>query len=95
MILDSTNQGTEGVRECCQTRVVEYMDDLVEIVDDERSGGSSSSESLSSPGTSLPELEDQENVPPINYENVNSIAIPVPPPVGNPPPYAMSGQCAV
>ena len=85
----------EGVRECCWTRVVEYMDDLVEIADDERSGGLSSSESSSSPGTSLPELEDQENVPPINYENINSIAIPIPPPVGNPPPYVVSGQQAV
>ena len=73
-------------------RVVEYMDDLVEIADDERSGTSSSSESLSSPGTSLPELEDQENRPPINFRDVNSIAILVPPPVGNPPPYAVSGQ---
>ena len=82
----------EGVRECCWTRVVEYMDDLVEIADDERSGSSSSSESSSSPGTSLPELEDQENRPPVNYGDVNSIAIPVPPPVGHPPPDAMSGQ---
>ena len=71
------------------------MDDLVEIADDERSGRSSlsSSESSSSPGTSLPELEDQENIPPIDYENLNAILIP--PPVGNPPPYAISGQHAV
>ena len=62
------------------------VDDLVEIVDDERSRGSSSSLELSSsPGTSLPELEYQENVNPI----------PIPPPVGHPPPYAVSGQCAV
>ena len=81
-----------GVRECCRTRVVEYVDDLVEIADDERSS-SSSSESSSSPGTSLPGLEDVENRPPINYENIN--AIPVPPPAGNPPPYAVSGQRAV
>ena len=72
----------EGVMECCRTRVVEYMDNLVEIVDDERSGMLLL---LSSPGTSLPELEDQENVHPV----------PILPPVGNPPPYAMSGQCAV
>ena len=71
------------------------MDDLVEIADDERSGGSSSSESSLSPGTSLPELEDQENIPPIKYGNLNTIAIPVPPPVGNPPPHAVSGQQAV
>ena len=77
------------VRECCQTGVVEYMDDLVEIADDERSE-TSSSESLSSPGTSLPELEDRENFLPVNFENVNTIL--VPPPVGNPPPYAVSGQ---
>ena len=83
----------EGVRECCHMRVVEYMDDLVEIVDDERSRGSSSSESSSSPGTSLPELEDQENILLINYENMNTI--PILPPVGNPPPYTVSGQCAV
>ena len=56
------------------------MDNLVEIADDERSGGSSSSELPSSPGTSLPELEDQENVPPINYETLNAIAIPILPP---------------
>ena len=73
------------MRECCWTRVVEYLDDLVEIADDERSGTSSSSELLSSPGTSLPELEDQENVNPI----------PIPPPVGKPPPYTVSGQCAI
>ena len=73
-----------GVRECCRTRVVEYMDDLVEIADDERSS-SSSSESSSSPGTSLPGLEDLENVHPV----------PVPPPVGHPPPYAVSGQRTV
>ena len=79
----------EGVRECCQTRVVEYVDNLVEIADDERSRGSSSSESSSSLETSLPELEDQENIPPVNFNNVNTIAIPVP------PPYAVSGQCAV
>ena len=85
----------EGVRECCRTRVVEYMDDLVEIADDERSESSSSSGSSSSPGTSLPELEDQENRLPIDYGNVNSIAIPVPPPVGSPPPYVVSGQHAI
>ena len=85
----------EGVGECCQTRVVKYMDDLVEIADDERLGGSSSSESSSSPGSSLSELEDQEKIPPINYENVNSIIIPILPPVGNPPPYTVSGQHAV
>ena len=73
-----------GVRECCRTRVVKYVDDLVEIADDERSS-SSSSESSSSPGTSLPGLEDLENVNPI----------PIPPPVGNPPPYVVSGQCAI
>ena len=61
------------------------MDDLVEIADNERSGGlSSSSESLSSPGTSLPGLEDQENINPV----------PILPPVGNPLPYAVSGQRA-
>ena len=75
----------EGVRECCWTRVVEFMDDLVEIADDERSKEPLSSESSSSPRTSLPELEDQENINPI----------PIPPPVGNPPPYAVSGQHAV
>ena len=85
--------GRGGVRECCWTRVVEYMDNLVEIADDERSGGSSSLESSSSPGTSLPELEDQENFLLINYENMNTI--PIPPPIGNPPPYVVSGQCAV
>ena len=58
------------------------MDDLVEIADDERSGELPSSESSSSPGTSLPELEDQENINPV----------PIPPPVGNPPPYVVSGQ---
>ena len=73
-----------GVRECCRTRVVEYMDDLVEIADNERSS-SSSSESLSSPGTSLPGLEDQENVDPV----------PVPAPLENPPPYVVSGQRAI
>ena len=83
----------EGVRECCHTRAVEYMDNLVEIADDERSGSSSSSGLSSSPGTSLPGLEDQENVLPINYENINTL--PIPPPVGNPLPYAMSGQHAV
>ena len=82
----------EGIRECCQTRVVEYMDNLVEIADNERSESSSLLGSSSSPGTSLPELEDQENRPLINYGGVNSIAIPVLPPVGNPPPYAVSGQ---
>ena len=55
------------------------------IVDDERSGTSESSELSSSPGTSLPELEDQENINPV----------PVLPPVGNPPPYTMSCQRAV
>ena len=75
----------EGVRECCQTRVVEYLDDLVDIVDDKRSRSLSSSELSSSPGTSLPGLEDQENINPI----------PIPPPVGNLPPYAVSGQQAV
>ena len=60
------------------------MDDLVEIADDERSS-SSSSESSSSPGTSLPGLEDVENVNPV----------PVPPPMGNPPPYVVSGQRAI
>ena len=79
----------EEVRECCWIRVVEYVDNLVEIADDERSRGSSLSES-SSLGTSLPELEDQENVPQFNYENMNTI--PIPPPIGNLPPYAMSGQ---
>ena len=64
---------------------MEYLDDLVEIVDDERSGSLLLSESSSSPGTSLPELEDQENI------NL----IPILPPVGNPPPYAVSGQHAV
>ena len=83
----------EGVRECCHTRVVEYMDDLVEIVDDERSRGPSSSESSSSLGTSLPELENQENVPPIHFKNVNTI--PIPPPIGSLPSYAVSGQRAV
>ena len=73
-----------GVRECCRTRVVEYLDDLVEIADDERSS-SSSSESSSSPGTSLPGLEDLENANPL----------PVPPPVENPPPYVVSGQRAI
>ena len=61
------------------------MDDLVEIADDDRSGTSSSSESSPSPGNSLPELEDRENINPV----------PVPPPVGNPPPYTVSGQRAV
>ena len=61
------------------------MDDLVEIADDERSGGSLSLGLSSSPGTSVPGLEDQENV------NL----IPISPPVGNLPPYAMSGQRAV
>ena len=73
-----------GVRECCRMRVVEYMDDLVEIADDERSS-SSSSESSSSPGTSLPGLEDLENANPL----------PVPPPMGNLPPYVVSGQRAI
>ena len=72
-----------GVRECCRTRVVEYMDDLVEIADDERSS-SSSSESSSSPGTSLPGLEELENAMPV----------PIPPPMDNPPPYVVSGQRA-
>ena len=74
----------EGVRECCWTMVMEYMDDLVEIAD-ERSRTSESSELSSSPGTSPPELEDQENINPV----------PVLPPVGNPPPYTMSCQRAV
>ena len=69
------------------------MDDLVEIADDERSRGLSSSKLSSSPGTSLPELEDQENIPLINYENMNATHIL--PPVGNPPFYVVSGQCAV
>ena len=68
-----------GVRECCRMRVVEYMDDLAEIADNKRSE-SSSSGLLSSSGPSLPALEDQENFPPIHFENLN--AIPVPPPVG-------------
>ena len=51
----------QGIRECCQTRVVEYVDDLVEIADDEGSEGSSLLESSSSAATSLPKLEDQEN----------------------------------
>ena len=83
----------EGVRERCQTRVVESIVNLVEIADDERSDGLSSLELSSSLGTSLPELEDQENIPQFNYENMN--VIPIPPPVGNPPPYAVSGQHAV
>ena len=85
----------EGVRECCWTRVVEYVDNLVEMADDERSKGSSLLESSSSPGTSLPELEDQENIPQINYEDINTIAIPIPPPRGNLPPYVVSSQRAV
>ena len=68
-----------GVRECCRMRVVEYMDDLVEIADDERSS-SSSSESSSSPG-----LEDLENANPV----------PILPPMDNPPPYVVSGQRAM
>ena len=80
----SSLEEQSGVRECCRTRVVQYLDDLVEIADDERSS-SSSSESSSSPGTSLPGLEDVENVNPL----------PVPPPMGNPPPYAVSGQRAI
>ena len=71
-----------GVRECCRTKVVEYMDNLVEIADDKRSLSSSSE---SSSGPSLPALEDQENFNPI----------PIPPPLGNPPPYVVSGQCAI
>ena len=71
------------------------MDDLVEIADDERSESSLELELSSSPGTSLPGLEDQENWLPINYGDVNSITIPVLPPIGNPPPYAVSGQRAV
>ena len=83
----------EGVRECCWTRVVAYADELVEIADDERSKGLSPLESFSSLGNSLPELEDQENIPQFNYKNMNTI--PIPPLIGNPPPYAMSGQHAV
>ena len=53
----SSLEEQSGVRECCRTRVVQYLDDLVEIADDERSS-SSSSKSSSSPGSSLPGLED-------------------------------------
>ena len=72
------------VQSCCCTRVVVYANDIVEIADDERS---SSSESSSSDDDVL-ELEsllDQENVQPI----------PVPAPLEDPPPYAVSGQRAI
>ena len=70
----------------CWIRVVEYIDDLVEIADDEGSEGSLLSGS-SSLGTSLPELEDQENIPQFNRENMNTIPIL--------PPYVVSGQHAI
>ena len=78
---------------CCCTRVVEFMDDIIEIADDKRS---SLSESMSLEENNLQELEsqsDEENAPPVNWENMNTI--PIPPPLGNPPPYAVRGQCAV
>ena len=61
-----------GVRECCRMRVVEFMNDLVEIADDKRSE-TSLLESSSSSSPSLPGLEDQENFPPVNFENINAI----------------------
>ena len=73
---------------CCHTRVVAYADDIVEIADDKRSLSSELSSSDDDVPEDVPELEslsDQENVHPI----------PVPAPVENPPPYAVSGQCAV
>ena len=67
------------------------MDDMMEIVDNERLP---SSDSSLSEGGNLLELEEQENFPVVLVqENIN--AIPVPPPVNIPPPYAVSGQCAV
>ena len=62
--------------------------ELVEIVDDERSEGSSSSKLSSSDDDDTLELESQT-------DKENEIILLVPPPVKVLPPYIMSGQCAV
>jgi hypothetical protein len=74
----------QGTRECCRTRVIEYLDDLVEIADDEASSSSSSEAS------DMPRLEEQENFWPVPVLPENRDAIPI-----LPPPYAVSGQRAV
>ena len=65
-----------------------YTDDIVKIADDERSLSSELSSSNDDVPEDFPELEslsDQENIHPI----------PVPAPLENPPPYAVSGQRAI
>ena len=69
------------------------MDDIIKIVDDKRS---SLEDLLEEEEDDFPELEsqsDEENTPQVNWENMNMN--PIPPPLGNPPLYAMSGQRAV
>ena len=84
IVQSESEEARSEVQSCCHTRVVAYADDIINIADDKRS---SSSESSSS-DDDVPELEslsDQENVQPIH----------VPAPLENPPPYPVSGQCAI
>ena len=82
IIQSEPEEDCQVIWSCCRTRVVEYIDNLVKIADDERS---SLLDLSLSKDDDLPELENQENV----------VTIPIPPPADIPPPYAMSGQCAV